>query len=223
MPRRPRRPPRAGALGDLPPLKILSQIVMLQAAYYASAAVMIIFTALVAGKRVHLDLILSWQTIRGDTTVGWTLGLVWMLNSLVSVIYVLLLIARSKLVLDFVLTLHFINLLVTSFYTHAVPRNWLWWALQVSSAGLMTCLGIWSCQWRELQPINLGKGGAGSGSSTNANSATATTIPDPALGSSKKTDEGVGVEYGRGKGRGGRDGGGNYEMVGMSERGDNIV
>ncbi len=80
MPRR-RRPPRAGALTDLPPLKILRQIVLLQSAYYICATILILFTTLVAGKVFTFDLILSWRSIRGDTTVGWTLGLCWMLNS----------------------------------------------------------------------------------------------------------------------------------------------
>jgi hypothetical protein len=78
MPRR-RRPPRPGALADLSPTRIASQIVLLQLAYYACAGVLIVFTALVAGKEVSLDLLLDWETLRGDTTVGWTLGLVWML------------------------------------------------------------------------------------------------------------------------------------------------
>lgn len=82
MPRR-RRPPRPGALADLSPTRILSQIVLLQLAYYACAAILIVFTALVAGKEISLDLLLSWRSLRGDTTVGWTLGLVWVLNSLI--------------------------------------------------------------------------------------------------------------------------------------------
>lgn len=81
MPRR--RPPRAGALTDLSPLKILSQIVLLQAAWYVVALVMVLFTTLVAGKSFTLELVLSWRSLRGDTTVGWTLGLCWMLDSLV--------------------------------------------------------------------------------------------------------------------------------------------
>ena len=81
MPRR-RRPPRAGAVNDLDPLQIFKQICMLQAAYYFFASLLIVFTTLVAGKRFTLDLILSWQSLRGDTTVGWTLGLCWMLTSL---------------------------------------------------------------------------------------------------------------------------------------------
>ncbi|EOD48164.1 Integral membrane protein SYS1-related protein [Neofusicoccum parvum] len=78
-----RRPPRPGALADVAPLRILTQIVLLQLAYYVSAAVLIVFTALVAGRDVSLDLLLSWRSLRGDVTVGWMLGLVWMLNSLV--------------------------------------------------------------------------------------------------------------------------------------------
>jgi len=81
MPRR-RGPPRPGVLADLSPTRILSQILFLQLAYYACAAALIIFTALVSGEEVSVDLLLSWRTLRGDTTVGWTLGLVWVLNSL---------------------------------------------------------------------------------------------------------------------------------------------
>jgi protein SYS1 len=82
MPRR-RRPPRPGALADLSPTRILTQIIALQALYYVSATVLVIFTALVAGQEITLDLILSWRNLRGDTTVGWTLGLVWLLNGLI--------------------------------------------------------------------------------------------------------------------------------------------
>lgn len=81
MPRR-RRPPRPGALADLSPTRIATQIVLLQLAYYACAGVLIVFTALVAGKEISLDLLLDWETLRGDTTVGWALGLVWILNAL---------------------------------------------------------------------------------------------------------------------------------------------
>ena len=75
---------------------------------------------------------------------------------------------------------------------------------------MMTFLGIWSCQWRELRPINFGGGnGATSASIENSNG----DVMDP---------EDVG--YGRGKGRRkGRDGGGEYEMVGMKENDDGNV
>jgi hypothetical protein len=127
----------------------------------------------------------------------------------------LLLISRSKLVPDFAITLHFLHLIFTSLYSSSVPRNLLWWALQFASAGLMTSLGVYSCRWRELRPINFGSstnvGGGGEG-------------VQPAGGSEMNGDgDGDDLEqgYGRGRGRGkGRDGGGTYEMVGMSDKGD---
>ncbi|KAH7394042.1 integral membrane protein S linking to the trans Golgi network-domain-containing protein [Phaeosphaeria sp. MPI-PUGE-AT-0046c] len=201
MPRR-RRPPRPGALADLSPTRILTQIVLLQLAYYACAAVLIVFTAIVAGKEVSTDLLLNWRSLRGDTTVGWTLGLVWVLNSLICAIFILLLIARSKLVLDFALTVHFIHLVVTSLYSHAIPANLLWWMLQICSATVMTSVGVWACQWRELKPINFGGKPASKQSET-------------------VVDDGVGESRGRGRGRG-RDGAGEYELADMNEGQDRV-
>ena len=83
MPPRRRRPPRPGALTDLSPSRILIQIIILQAAFYVCAAILIVFTALVAGRGVSLDLVLNWRSLRGDITVGWMLGLCWLLNSLI--------------------------------------------------------------------------------------------------------------------------------------------
>ena len=129
-----------------------------------------------------------------------------------SVVPILLLIARSKLVLDFALTIHFLHLIVTSLYTHGVPAYWFWWALQAASAALMTSLGVWACQWRELRPINFG--------------AAARAIIPPANGvhaeANGANDSGEGYSRGRGRGRG-RDGSGGYEMVGMTDQGDDKV
>jgi protein SYS1 len=118
-----------------------------------------------------------------------------------SVVFILLLVARSKLVPDFALTVHFIHLVVTSLYCHALPISLFWWTLQVCSAALMTCLGIWACRWRELRPISFG------GRGTNAVGGNGLNEP--------QEDE-VGHSRGRGRGRG-RDGGGEYEMVGMGQ------
>ena len=79
----PRRPARPGLLNDLAPTRILAQIVILQVLYYAVAAALILFTALVAGTEVTVDLLLSWKTVRGDVTTGWMLGLCWMMDSLI--------------------------------------------------------------------------------------------------------------------------------------------
>ena len=75
-----RRPPRAGALTELPPLKILSQIAALQALYYGIALILLLFTVLVTGTRFSLNLLLGWNDVRGDTTQGWLLGFIWVLD-----------------------------------------------------------------------------------------------------------------------------------------------
>jgi len=74
----------------------------------------------------------------------------------------------------------------------------------VASAILMTSLGIWSCQWRELRPMTFGAKTEAKGEGQENKS----------VGSLE--DEGGGHGRGRGRGRG-RDGGGEYEMLGMSE------
>lgn len=75
-----RRPPRPGALAELPPLKILSQIAALQALYYAAALVLMVFTVLVAGTKFNMDLVFGWDAVRGDTTQGWLMGFIWLLD-----------------------------------------------------------------------------------------------------------------------------------------------
>ncbi|KAL2854335.1 integral membrane protein S linking to the trans Golgi network-domain-containing protein [Aspergillus pseudoustus] len=197
MPPRRRAPP-AGARTDLPPLRIIRQILFLQVAYYISATTLILFTTLVYGTAFSLDLVLSWSALRGDTTIGWMLSLVWILNSLLCVIFLLLFVSRSKLIPDFALTIHLLHLITTSLYTRSIPSNLLWWGLQCASAALMTFLGIWACRYRELQPISFG--GIGGNSAQNANGASS-----QATGSSSQ----------------GRNAGGDYEMVNM--RGDEAV
>ncbi|KAI9673763.1 MAG: hypothetical protein M1829_004000 [Trizodia sp. TS-e1964] len=197
MPPRRRRPPRAGLLAELRPLKILTQIVLLQVLYYTSATLLLLFSTLVAGHPFTPSLVFGASAISSRSTTGWMLAFVWMLNAFVTDISLLLLVSRSKLVPDFALTIHALHLLVVVAY-EGVPREWLWWGLQVASAGLMVALGVWSCQWREMQPINFG-----------ARSAVQSAVPDA----------GAEAEEGGGRGRGrGRDGAGEYEMVSMRDQ-----
>lgn len=117
-------------------------------------------------------------------------------------IFLLVLVARSKLIPDFALTLHFLHLIATTLYTHSLPGNWLWWGLQCASAALMTFVGMWACQWRELRPISFGGiSGKASSNSTSASQA--------GEGSSS-----------RGRNQ---DGGDEYEMAEMKGTGEQAV
>jgi protein SYS1 len=73
-----------------------------------------------------------------------------------SVIPLLLLIHRSKLIPDFALTIHFLHLIITSLYTGSLPLNFLWWGLMLASAALMISAGMWACRRREMAPISFG-------------------------------------------------------------------
>lgn len=127
----------------------------------------------------------------------------------IRVILLLVLVSRSKLVLDFALTILFIHLIVTSLYTRGLPTNLLWWILQACSAALMVFLGIWACQWRELRPMAFGK-------------AKETPALPPEGSGGGEEGEGL-MGFGRGRGRTmQQDGGGNYEMVGMKEGDENV-
>ncbi|RYP25722.1 hypothetical protein DL768_011417 [Monosporascus sp. mg162] len=215
-----RRPPRSGAIAELPPLRILGQIAALQGIYYAAALVLMVFTTLVAGSQFSLDLVFGWSSLRGDTTQGWLMGFVWLCCAGAVIVAMVALISRSKLVLDFALTLHFIHLLVVTLYTGILPRNAMWWATMVASSALTVAGGTYGCRWRELRPINFGGGGRGTneGASTTDPSA----LENGSAGRSEGgDDEEVGFSRGRGRGRG-RDGGGGgeYEMVGLKRDDD---
>ena len=73
----------------------------------------------------------------------------------------------------------------------------------------MASVGIWACQWRELKPISFG------------GRAIVPAVTDSGDAQNENND-GEGFSRGRGRGRG-RDGSGAYEMVGMSEQGENNV
>jgi hypothetical protein len=107
-----------------------------------------------------------------------------------SVIFLLLFVSRSKLVPDFALTIHFLHLVATTFYSHSLPTNLLWWGLQFASAAMMTFLGMWACQRRELEPISFG-GLGGGGSSSQAGSSSR-----PSAGDDQQE-----ASFGRGRGR----------------------
>lgn len=232
MPRSRRRPARPGALSDLSPTRILTQIALLQLSYYVGAAILILFVALVAGQQPGAGLILDWRNIRGDVTTGWTAALCWLLNAVVtyvllsgswhsrvcvltaasrSVIPIMLLIARSKLVPDFALTIHLLHLIATTLYTRMIPFSLYWWLVQAFSSAIMVSLGVWACQWRELQPMAFGGKAKAAQGQVNGHATGPSEEPVPA---DDADEEETGEEFDIGQRRGrGRDGAGQYEMV----------
>lgn len=135
-----------------------------------------------------------------------------------------MIVIRSKLVLDFALTTHFIHLLVVSLYTGQVPRHLFWWLTMVLSSAVGVALAIWGCQYRELRPVFFGGSGAQKNNNNNNNNQHHANgnAGGNGEGSSGGAADGIppgdeeqGFSRGRGRGRG-RDGAGEYEMVKMN-------
>jgi hypothetical protein len=78
-----RRPPRPGALTELPPLKIATQILLLQTTWYICGFALVLFAVLVAGRPFRLDMVLGWRSMSGENTLGWLLGVCWMCDSFI--------------------------------------------------------------------------------------------------------------------------------------------
>ncbi|KAL2194817.1 integral membrane protein S linking to the trans Golgi network-domain-containing protein [Corynascus similis CBS 632.67] len=204
-----RRPPRPGALAELPPLKILSQIAALQGLYYAVALVLMLFTVLVAGTKFNLDLVFGWDAVRGDTTQGWLMGFVWVLDGgLAMAVAIVILVGRSKLVLDFALSLHAIHLVVVTLYSGQLPRHTGWWLSMAVASAVSVTLATWGCRYRQLRPISFGGGRVASTAGGNGED-----NGDDGEGGADGDQE-LGFTRGRGRGRG-RDGAGDYEMVNL--------
>ncbi|RPA79590.1 hypothetical protein BJ508DRAFT_415852 [Ascobolus immersus RN42] len=153
-----KRPPRPTALPTganlYSPRRLATQILLIQSLYYLSSLILTFFTSTLSGHPFTLAWIWDWRSVRGDNVLGWTVGMLWVLNGVIAVVAITLFVTRSKLVLDFSLTLHFIHLLITTFYSHSIPRSLEWWAgIMISAAGV-TAAATWTCRWRELRPMS---------------------------------------------------------------------
>lgn len=144
------------------PRQLLQQILVMQGIYYFIGFGLILFTCMVSGDPFSLVTVFSWEPVRIDTTMGWTLCLLWLLDTFFSVLALTVVVGRSKLALDFTLTLHGIHLLVCWCVAGKFPASKLWWGLQVVSILLMLLLGTWTTQWRELRATFFEPGSDGS-------------------------------------------------------------
>lgn len=124
---------------------------------------------------------------------------------------IVVLIGRSKLVLDFALSLHAIHLIVVTFYSGQIPRHTAWWLSMAAASAVSVALATWGCRYRQLQPISFG----GNGGASTAGGSGGVNGGGSSGENGMDGDEEQGFSRGRGRGRG-RDGAGEYEMANMS-------
>lgn len=133
------------------PLRITAQILVLQCFYYLTALVVFYLYALLNGYDFNVNWVFSWELVAPDNTMGLTLFALWLFDSLLCVLFVTVIVGRSKLAWDFAVTVHVFNLLVVWLYTAKFPTSLLWWCLQVLSGVLLVTLSTYSTRWKELR------------------------------------------------------------------------
>ncbi|KAI9354888.1 integral membrane protein S linking to the trans Golgi network-domain-containing protein [Zopfochytrium polystomum] len=145
------------------PALVVGQIVCLQSAHYISLSFVVVTLELLTGSRITLNHILHASELRTGTVMGWSLAAAFFLNAAVSAYFLLLIVQRAKLCLDFAATVHFFHLILTSLYSGGVPSSFFWWLVFVGCIVVMALAGEYLCMQRELLPIMVGSKGRGGG------------------------------------------------------------
>lgn len=135
----------------LSPFKITLQIVLLQIFYYFTASVLFFTWSKLEGHSLDFkNWLFSFKYIDFTNAYGLTLSFLWLLTSLICVIFLTVIVGRSKLAWDFGITVHAINLIIVLLHTYQVPTI-EWFLLQFLSSLILVFLGTWTSRWRELR------------------------------------------------------------------------
>jgi len=133
------------------PSKITLQIVLLQLFYYTTASVLFFCWAKLSGQHIEMkNWLFTSKYIEFTNGYGLTLCLLWLLDSLICVIFLTVIVGRSKLAWDFAITIHAINLIVVWIYSGHFP-SLPWFILQIFSSLILIFLGTYTTRWRELR------------------------------------------------------------------------
>lgn len=133
------------------PSKLTIQIILLQCFYYITATVLSFSIAWILGLDFNFGWVFNWDLVSLDNSLGLTIIGMWLFDSLLCVLFMTIIVGRSKLAWDFAITIHAINLIVVWIYSGEFPRSFVWWSVQVGSCLILVSLGTWSTRWKELR------------------------------------------------------------------------
>lgn len=145
------RPSELFKQDSLSPSKIALQIILLQIFYYSTACVLFYAWAKIVGHTIEMGTwLFSSKYIEFTNGYGLSLSLLWLVDSLICVIFLTVIVGRSKLAWDFAVTVHAINFIIVWSHTGSLP-SMSWLVLQVFSSLILVFLGTWTSRWKELK------------------------------------------------------------------------
>ncbi|GMM28269.1 Sys1 protein [Martiniozyma asiatica (nom. inval.)] len=130
--------------------RLLFQILVLQLFYYLSALVLFAVTCVLLGYHFSWHWLFLWNMVSLENSLGLTLIILWLLDTLLAVIFITFIIGRSKLAWDFAITIHLIHFFIVTIL-NGLPKNKYWWILQIISASIMVVMGTYTTRWIELR------------------------------------------------------------------------
>ncbi|CCD26783.1 Sys1p NDAI_0I02140 [Naumovozyma dairenensis CBS 421] len=136
---------------SLSPGKITLQIILLQIFYYSTAMFLFYSWGKLVGYKIEMKKwLISWESIDFTNGYGLTISMLWLADSLICVIFLTVIVGRSKLAWDFAITIHAINFIVVYVYSGKLP-SFSWFFLQFLSSLILIFLGTWTTRWKELR------------------------------------------------------------------------
>ncbi|KAF8513010.1 integral membrane protein S linking to the trans Golgi network-domain-containing protein [Hysterangium stoloniferum] len=108
------------------------------------------------GKEVNVgflpgQMVSSMWDSRIDPRRGWCIAFAWLAASIIDVYYLYIFVRRPRLILDFALTFMLNHLILTTYYSSAVPSSLFFWVMVISGTSLTTLLAEQLCVKREMQ------------------------------------------------------------------------
>ncbi|KAJ3353628.1 hypothetical protein GGF32_002923 [Allomyces javanicus] len=141
------------------PYLVVAQIVAMQAAFYASLSILILFGTVLTGTPISLDHVLAYHELVSTTATGWMVFIATLLNAGAMCIALVLIVQRAKLVLDFACTLYGLHLAVSVIYNDwRLPDAFMWYLANLLALVIVAMGGEHLCMQRELEPIAVGVG-----------------------------------------------------------------
>ncbi len=135
------------------PLLILSQIVCLQCADYVLQSAVLYLVESAQSRVLTLHQLFSPYALHYASSSGLYVTAVTLLNAVLVAFAFEFIVERSRLCLDFAVTLRCVHVAACIVYTETFPTWWYFWLVQCVCALVTACAAHHRCRQRELIDI----------------------------------------------------------------------